>query len=336
MRFPWANIALLFLLLLQLVTGYLGLVNGRMERAWLLWAHGIGAYGILLLLLWKGAIVWGVLQRGKRWHPARLAFLVLALLLIVVILLGVLWTFGGLEYAFGFSLISLHIYLAVPLIILLAFHAWRMRWIWRVSGATDRRAFLRMGAVALGGVAFWWLARRLQLARRFTGSYEIGSYGGWFPRVSWINDDPEPIDADNWQLALHGAVRQSLQLSYEQVRELAEEELPATLDCTGGWYSTQLWRGIPLRRLLDRAGVDQNAQSVTVHSVTGYWRRFSLGEAQEFLLATEVAGQPLSHGHGFPLRLVAPRRRGFAWVKWVTHITVDEVSPYWQPPLPLQ
>ncbi|HSM58214.1 MAG TPA: molybdopterin-dependent oxidoreductase [Candidatus Sulfomarinibacteraceae bacterium] len=336
MRFPWANIALLLLLLLQLVTGYLGLVNGRVERAWLLWAHGMGAYGIVLLLLWKGAIVWDVLGRGKRWRPARLAFLVLALLLVVVILLGVLWTFGGLEYAFGFSLISLHIYLAVPLMILLAFHAWRMRWIWRVKRATNRRAFLRMGAVALGGAVLWWLARRVQLARRFTGSYEVGSYGGWFPRVSWINDDPRPIEAEQWQLVLDGLVRQPLRLSYEQARELAGEEMTATLDCTGGWYSTQVWRGIPLSGLLAMAGVHQGARSVTVHSVTGYWRRFSLREAEAFLLAADVAGQPLSHGHGFPLRLVAPGRRGFAWVKWVTHVTVDEVSAYWQPPLPLQ
>ena len=43
-----------------------------------------------------------------------------------------------------------------------------------------------------------------------------------------------------------------------------------------------------------------------------------------------------SHGHGFPARLVAPGKRGFEWVKWVTSIQVNE-SPKWlQPPLPLQ
>jgi DMSO/TMAO reductase YedYZ molybdopterin-dependent catalytic subunit len=54
--------------------------------------------------------------------------------------------------------------------------------------------------------------------------------------------------------------------------------------------------------------------------VTGYRWSFPLAEARDFLLATHVGGERLSHGHGFPLRLVAPQRRGFQWVKWVTRI----------------
>jgi DMSO/TMAO reductase YedYZ molybdopterin-dependent catalytic subunit len=56
--------------------------------------------------------------------------------------------------------------------------------------------------------------------------------------------------------------------------------------------------------------------------VTGYRWSFPIDEAREFLLATHVAGDRLSHGHGFPLRLVAPERRGFQWVKWVTRIEI--------------
>jgi DMSO/TMAO reductase YedYZ molybdopterin-dependent catalytic subunit len=40
------------------------------------------------------------------------------------------------------------------------------------------------------------------------------------------------------------------------------------------------------------------------------------------MLATHVDGEELSHGHGFPLRLVAPGRRGFQWVKWVEEVRV--------------
>ena len=42
--------------------------------------------------------------------------------------------------------------------------------------------------------------------------------------------------------------------------------------------------------------------------------------ARGFLLATHVGDAPLAHGHGAPARLVAPDRRGFQWVKWVTQI----------------
>jgi DMSO/TMAO reductase YedYZ molybdopterin-dependent catalytic subunit len=54
------------------------------------------------------------------------------------------------------------------------------------------------------------------------------------------------------------------------------------------------------------------------------------------LLAVDVGGQPLSAGHGAPIRLVVPGRRGYHWVKWVTRVELDE-SPWWvEAPLPLQ
>jgi len=47
-----------------------------------------------------------------------------------------------------------------------------------------------------------------------------------------------------------------------------------------------------------------------------------LDEVSELLLATHVGDQPLDHSHGAPLRLVAPGRRGFQWVKWATEARV--------------
>lgn len=336
MRFPWVNVALLLLLALQAVSGYLGFVNGNENRAWLLWLHGAGAYAIVWLLLGKGAIIWDVISRGRRWTLARLSFLLLLLLLLLTLLLGILWTFGGLRYFLGFSLLSWHIYLAIPLLLLLAFHVLRMRWILGVDKATGRRAFLRIGAVSLLGTGVWWLAGRVDRMRRFTGSYEVGSFGDWFPRVSWINDDPAPVDPDAWRLRLDGLVEQAMSLTYEQCRTIADEARIAALDCTGGWYTEQEWGGIPLVDLLDEAGIQDEARSITIRSVTGYWRRFSLTEARGYLLATQVAGEQLSHGHGFPIRLVAPGKRGFEWVKWVTAIRIGTEPDWRQPPLPLQ
>lgn len=109
----------------------------------------------------------------------------------------------------------------------------------------------------------------------------------------------------------------------------------ATLDCTGGWYTTQVWGGVLMGRLLALADVEDEGRSLTVTAVSGYQRRFSLDEANKYLLALSVAGRPLSHGHGFPIRLVAPDQRGVNWVKWVARIQVNETSQLWQSPLPL-
>ena len=116
----------------------------------------------------------------------------------------------------------------------------------------------------------------------------------------------------------------------------SDAELTATIDCTGGWYSTQRWRGVPVAEVLALAGPTEAAASVTFTSVTGYYRRFSLDEAGRYLLATHVGDQALSNGHGFPMRLVAPGKRGFEWVKWVERIEVNKTSKWLQPPLPLQ
>ena len=74
--------------------------------------------------------------------------------------------------------------------------------------------------------------------------------------------------------------------------------------------------------------------SVQVVSRTGYRRRLPLSD--DLLLAVDVGGAPLSIGHGAPVRLVVPGRRGYHWVKWVSHVEHDS-RPWWQEvPLPLR
>jgi DMSO/TMAO reductase YedYZ molybdopterin-dependent catalytic subunit len=74
---------------------------------------------------------------------------------------------------------------------------------------------------------------------------------------------------------------------------------------------------------------------VIVASETGYVRRFPVGDARSMVLAARVGGRPLSAGHGFPARLVAPGRRGFWWVKWVERIETSSTPWWWQSPFPL-
>jgi len=130
-------------------------------------------------------------------------------------------------------------------------------------------------------------------------------------------------------------VTRPLAIGTDDLAALATTARAATLDCTGGWYTDQEWRGVPLGTLLERAGADPHAASVRVVGVTGYARRFALDHARGLLLATHVAGLPLDHGHGAPARLVVPDHRGFEWVKWVVALEVDDTPAWWQPPLPL-
>lgn len=66
MKVPWVNILLLILLVIQTITGYLGLVNGRSSAAWLLWLHGIIAYTLTLTLFAKAAVIGDAWRRPRR------------------------------------------------------------------------------------------------------------------------------------------------------------------------------------------------------------------------------------------------------------------------------
>ncbi len=343
MRYPWANIALLIVLLFQLATGFGGLISGSQRLGWVLWLHSVGSYAVVLLLFWKGTIIWHSFRRRPSLSVSRLGFVVLTLLLLVILVTGFAWTVAGPIYLFGMSLMVIHGLVSILLILLLAWHIVARRFIFRVPTSHDRRAWLRLAGISLVGFALWRFVEPAKAMfnmpgarRRFTGSYETGSFTGVFPPTSWLFDYPQPVDSARWRLVIDGAVERPLTFTYAQLEQLAAHAQTATLDCTGGWYTVQEWTGLPLAQLLDVAGVVPSARSITVTAVSGYGRRFGLPEARTYLLATHVAGEPLSHGHGFPVRLVAPGHRGFDWVKWVTHIRVNETSHLWQPPAPLQ
>ena len=341
MRYPWANILLLLFLATEMVSGFFGLISGSEDRAVYMQLHRISGYGILTVLAWKIVNV----ARSLRWprgQRVRIASLALAVVLVATLALGLAWSVVGQFGWWLFSGLSWHIYAGAALVPLLLWHAWYMLKGFPVAFWVERRLVLRVGALALAGLVGWQLTEGIARAaalgsstRRFTGSYEAGSFSGNdFPRVSWLNDSPGRIDADRWTLRVFGAVEKELALGYADLT--GASEMTATIDCTGGWHSTQRWRGVPLTDVLSRAGPARTARSVVVRSVTGYYRRFPPEAAERFLLATHVTDERLSHGHGFPLRLAAPGRRGFEWVKWVTEIEISEVPAWWQPPLPIQ
>ena len=345
MAYPWANVFILIVGSLSLLTGLLGLMGGTPDWAIAFHVHRISGFALVVLLLWKGRNVLRPLTNKSRWkrRPALLLGSIgIFLLLLAALTLGIAWSHGGYFSYMGISGVSWHIYLSLLLAPFVVWHTVTHSWTLRPRFWTERRSFLRFAGLTVAGLALWRTGEAaagvLELpgeGRRFTGSYERRSFGGnAFPTTSWLNDDPDPVNRDAWRLNVSGLVHHELALELADLTR-SRERLTAVLDCTGGWHSTQEWEGMPLKDVLQSAGVESAAGSITVRSVTGYQRRFSLKEAGECLLATHVGGEPISHGHGFPVRLVAPGKRGFEWVKWVDSIRVNDTGKWWQSPVPL-
>ena len=120
-------------------------------------------------------------------------------------------------------------------------------------------------------------------------------------------------------MQIAGLVSDPVELTAEDLA--AGHETEVLLACTSGWYTAQEWGGIRVADLLDAAGeTAEDAAYVQFTSVTGYRGASHSMRRGEALLATHVSGGRLSHDHGALPRLVAPGRRGFQWVKWVTQI----------------
>ena len=315
---------------LAFATGVISLVSGRAEL-WLLFAtHGAIGLWLLLLTIKKLQRVWLRLLRLGLWDQSTGLGAIATGFVLFTLGSGIWWVFGGKLVVLGYNLLNWHIVAGLLLTLFVALHMFARAKPLRSRDVRGRRQALSSTGYALAGIALWPLQQVLGWAantgeRRFTGSREANSFAGnAFPSTSWVADAPKPIDTATWQLTIGGAVTQPLTLSYADLDRA--DTLRATLDCTGGFFSTQDWQGCAVGRLLDEAGVISEAQYVSFISVTGYRWSLPIAEARLALLATRVGKEPLSHAHGAPLRLVAPGQRGFIWIKWLTRIDVRSGS----------
>lgn len=310
-------------------TGIISLVSGHLGDWFIFTLHGMVGFWLLLLLWGKLRRVWPRLIHPRRWDRRTIYGLLVLLIVALALVSGILWVGGGELDVAGFNLLNWHITLGFVLTAAIVIHMFARAKRLRKRDITGRRQILRFSALLIGSVALWpiqqFAGRTLNLPgarERFTGSREMGSYAGnVFPTSSWVADQPRPLDTQLWRLSLGGAVTNPRDFSYDELAS-AGDELEATLDCTGGFFSTQRWRGIRIGHLLDDVTPHADAKYVSFVSVTSYRWSLPLEEARAALLATHIEDEPLSYEHGYPLRLVAPGHRGFEWVKWITHVEV--------------
>jgi DMSO/TMAO reductase YedYZ molybdopterin-dependent catalytic subunit len=206
--------------------------------------------------------------------------------------------------------------------------------------AMGRRAFLLsvIGVAAAGsGIA---LARKLYRAATF--SYDGTQYKGRIVEPITPNElfycvtknvvDPK-VNADLWHLEVDGLVQNRATWRFQDLLGLEATEQETTLMCISnslgaGLMSNAIWKGVPLRDLLDQAGALSDAARVRFHSVDNYTDTIPLEKAMEptTLLAYEMNGVPLPHRHGYPLRVIVPGYFGEKQVKWLTRIEVADAN----------
>lgn len=147
------------------------------------------------------------------------------------------------------------------------------------------------------------------------------------------------VNSGTWRLSIKGLVDNPFELTYEELTAMPSVEQPATLSCVsnkvgGDLISNAIWKGVPLKNLLELAQIRPGAEYIVFRCYDGYDVGIPLKKGLEgsTILAYEMNRAPLTSAHGFPVRAIVPNIYGMMNAKWITEIEiVDYVHEgFWQ------
>ncbi len=151
------------------------------------------------------------------------------------------------------------------------------------------------------------------------------------------------VDPSTWTLKITGMVDHPYELTLDDILALPQVEEPVTLQCVsndvgGDLVGNAKWQGVPLKAILEKAGVQAGATQIVSKSIDGWTCGFPTAtglDGRTALLAVGMNGEPLPIPHGFPARLVVAGLYGYvSATKWITEIRLtkwEDFDGYWIP-----
>src|SRR3954447_27012676 len=164
-----------------------------------------------------------------------------------------------------------------------------------------------------------------------------------------LADVPLNIDPDAFSVEIKGKVDKPIKLSLAEIKKMPAIDIVAVNQCSGnsrGFFNPRVaggqlgngamgnarWKGVSLKSVLDKAGVQEGARQVTfngldqpaISDTPDFLKALDIDHARdgEVMLAYEMNGTDLPVLNGFPVRLIVPGYYGTYWVKHVSEITV--------------
>ena len=143
------------------------------------------------------------------------------------------------------------------------------------------------------------------------------------------------FDPASWRFSVAGLVARPFELSWVEFQSLPRVRVRADFHCVTTWSKfDNVWEGVSMRTIVDRARPTREARYVIQHCDGGYTTNTPLDDLLEdnVLLADTHSPEPLTPEHGGPLRMIIPHLYAWKSSKWIRGLEfVDrDRAGYWE------
>jgi DMSO/TMAO reductase YedYZ molybdopterin-dependent catalytic subunit len=143
------------------------------------------------------------------------------------------------------------------------------------------------------------------------------------------------VDLATWDFRVDGLVRQAVRWTYAEFLALPQVQVKSDIHCVTRWSRfDNLWQGVSFKEILRHVEAKPEARHAVIHAEQGFTTNLPLEELtqDDVLFAYRHDGRDLTPEHGWPLRLVVPRRYFWKSAKWVRRVElVAEDRPgFWE------
>ncbi len=143
------------------------------------------------------------------------------------------------------------------------------------------------------------------------------------------------IDLTTWDFKVYGEVDAPFTLTWDEFKALPRKQVSTDIHCVTRWTKLDTtWEGVPIQEILARAQVRSSASHVLAHCEQGFTANMPLSvlDDDDVLLAYIYDGKELNPDHGYPLRLLTPKRYFWKSAKWIRGLEFlsRDVLGFWE------
>lgn len=156
------------------------------------------------------------------------------------------------------------------------------------------------------------IAKRVPPGQSLTERFPVLHYG------------PVPhTDLTKWDFKIFGQVDEPVRWSWEEFLKLPTKTITTDIHCVTRWSKLDtVWKGVPSKELLNYVKLKPDAKFVIAHGEYGFTANIPMEVFldDDVLLAYEFDNKPLEVEHGWPLRLLVPKKYFWKSAKWLRGI----------------